>query len=124
MQAYEGDIWRAVVRDGARAGGGETGPNPHPLSQRLAGLRGGALTAKEVLGDGELEKSAENSTAESVVDIGGEGEGSLRLDVTDENPRGPEGDCGTPTRGPPKTPKRNKTSSPQQSDVSTCTLAW
>lgn len=114
------------MRDGARAGGGETGPNPQPLSQRLAGLRGGALTAKDMLGDGELEKSAENSTAESVVDVDvdGEGDGSLRLDVTDENPRGPEGDCGTPARGPPKTPKRNKTSSPQQSDVSTSTLAW
>lgn len=112
------------MRDGARAGGGETDPTPQPLSQRLAGLRGGGLTGKKVSGDVELGDSASSSTGGAVADIGEEGGGNLRLDVTDEIPRGPEGDCGTPTRGPPKTPKRNKTSSPQQSDVSACALAY
>lgn len=118
-------MWREVVRDGARTGGGEAGPSPLPLSQRLAFFRPGPTQKNEVLesldtlvsdappsvkaggGEGGREKRAEN-----------ESDGDLRLNDRGGKPEGLAADSSSPTRGPPKTPKRNKVSSPQLSDVS------
>lgn len=108
-----------MVRDGARAGGGKAGPNPQPLSQRLSGLR--AATAGEMeAGDiGCLTSDAPSKGVEQGEEKeGGAGAAGLRLDGPGEPPRGPEEDNGSPSRGPPKTPKRNKASSPQLTDVS------
>lgn len=46
-----------------------------------------------------------------------EGADTLRLDSHEDNVPDLECDNGTPQRGPPKTPKRNKASSPQLEDV-------
>lgn len=48
---------------------------------------------------------------------GEEGAEILRLDAHDDDVPDLECDSETPQRGPPKTPKRNKASSPQLEDV-------
>lgn len=113
-------MWRKVVRDGAREGGGESGPNPQPLSQRLSGLRPYTSEGSEALEDvGKL-----STDTPSPADVGGkkqEGDArasDLRLNEPEDAPKGPGEDNISPTRGPPKTPKRTKASSPQPSGVS------
>lgn len=127
VQAEDGDVWREVVRDGARAGGCETGPSPHPLSQRLSGLKPDtaddtAVREAEVGQDAEVSALAVLSAEVAQTEKPDEEQASgadLRLDNPDEAPWDQEGDASSPARGPPKTPKRNKASSPQLSDVST-----
>lgn len=126
MQAYDGDVWREVVRDGARAGGGETGPSPQPLSQRLSGLipdTAADTTVREAKVGKDAEVSALAVLSAEVAETKKPDEEQasgvdLRLDNPDEAPWDQEGDVSSPVRGPPKTPKRNKASSPQLSDVS------
>lgn len=114
-------MWRKVVRDGAREGGGETGPNPQPLSHRLSGLRPDTSEGSEAFEDvGKLSTDIPSS-ADSGDKKQQEGEtraSDLRLDEPEDTPKGPGEDNSSPTRGPPKTPKRTKASSPQPSDVS------
>ena len=132
-QAEDGDVWREVVRDGARAGGGETGPSPQPLSQRLAGLKPDtagdtaddtAVREAEVGRDAEVSALAVMSAEVAQTDKPDEEQASgadLRLDNPNPNQDAApwdQGDASSPARGPPKTPKRNKASSPQLSDVS------
>lgn len=120
-QAEGGDVWREVVRDGARSGGGETGPNPQSLRDRLDGLR--ADPKREIEAEQVVEPLASDAPpvdgGEAMLEEGREGgsEGDLRLDGPGDVPRVPEGSLGSPMREPPKTPKRNKASSPQLSDV-------
>lgn len=122
LQAEDGDVWREVVRDGARAGGGETGPSPQPLSQRLSGLKPDTMVGEaEVPQDAKVAALAGPSADVAQTEKPDEGQASmvgLRLDNPVEAPWHQEGDIGSPVRGPPKTPKRNKASSPQLSDVS------
>lgn len=125
VQAEDGDVWREVVRDGARAGGGETGPSPQPLSQRLSGLKPDAAAdtaAREAeVGKDEVSALAVLSAEVAQTEKTDEGQASgvdLRLDNPGEAPWDQEGDVNSPARGPPKTPKRNKASSPQLADVS------
>lgn len=130
MQAENGDVWREVVRDGARAGGGETGPNPQPLSQRLSGLKPDTSVREAEVPQAAQAQDAEVSAlagpSAELAQTGKPDEGQvsmagLRLDNPVEAPWDQEADVGgSPARGPPKTPKRNKASSPQLSDVSTC----
>lgn len=111
LQADDGDVWRKVVRDGARNGGGESGPNPQPLSQRMFGLKpeeGAGNVAPPGVSDEE--KSTGDKT----------GTGGLRLDEPVDVPQG-SGEDNSPTRGPPKTPKRTKASPPKQSEVRAAT---
>lgn len=110
-QAEEGVVWQEVVRDGARTGGGDSGPSPQPLSQRLSGLTSGMSEGSK------SQEGAENLAKYPQLEeeTGG---GDLRLDEPIDVPQGPGEDSGSPTRGPPKTPKRTKASSPQPADVS------
>ena len=110
MQAEDGDVWREVVRDGARTGGGESGPNPQPLSQRLFGL-------KPQEGVGNVAPCAPSPAVYDGKKPEGEtGTAGLRLDEPANVPQG-SGEDTSPTRGPPKTPKRTKASSPKPSEV-------
>lgn len=135
MQTVDGDVWREVVRDGARAGGGETGPSPQPLCQRLSGLKpdtaadtavdtAAADTAVREAGvgqDTEVSALAVTSAEAPQPEKPDEEQASgvdLRLENPEEAQRDQEGDVTSPARGPPKTPKRNKASSPQLADVS------
>ncbi|CBJ30526.1 Serine/threonine-protein kinase SRPK1, putative [Ectocarpus siliculosus] len=114
----DGEVWRKVVRDGAREGGGESGPNPQPLSQRLSGLRPGTSEGSEALEDVGKLSTDKPSPADS-GDKKQEGEArasDLRLNEPEDTPKGPGEDNISPMRGPPKTPKRTKASSPQPSD--------
>lgn len=110
MQAEDGDVWREVVRDGARAGGGESGPNPQPLSQRLFGLKP-QEDARDV-----APFAPSPAVCDGKKSAGETGTGGLRLDEPVDVPQGSGGD-NSPTRGPPKTPKRTKASSPKPSEV-------
>ncbi|CAM9500353.1 unnamed protein product [Ectocarpus fasciculatus] len=115
----DGEVWRKVVRDGAREGGGETGPNPQPLSQRLSGLRPDTSEGSEAFEDVGKLSTDTPSSADSGDKKQQEGEtraSDLRLDEPEDTPKGPGEDNSSPTRGPPKTPKRTKASSPQPSD--------
>lgn len=110
VQAEDGDVWREVVRDGARTGGGESGPNPQPLSQRLFGL-------KQQEGAGNVAPYAPSpAVCDGNKPQGETGTGGLRLDEPVDVPQG-SGEDTSPTRGPPKTPKRTKASSPKPSEV-------
>lgn len=114
VQAEDGDVWREVVRDGARTGGGESGPNPQPLSQRLFGL-------KQQEGAGNVAPYAPSpAVCDGNKPQGETGTGGLRLDEPVDVPQG-SGEDTSPTRGPPKTPKRTKASSPKPSEVRTDT---
>lgn len=119
-QAEGKDVWREAVRDGARSGGGDMGPTPQPLSQRLSGLMPGAAGGDDVLEEmvvltSDVPPTAVVETEESEKEQARGGD--LRLDDPGEKPQGPEAGSGSPNRGPPKTPKRNKASSPQLSNV-------
>lgn len=110
MQAEDGDVWREVVRDGARTGGGESGPSPQPLSQRLLGL-------KPQEGAGNVVANAPSpSVCDGKKSTSETGTGGLRLDEPVDVPQG-SGEGDSPMRGPPKTPKRTKASSPKPSEV-------
>lgn len=110
-------MWQEVVRDGARSGGGDSGPSPQPLSQRLSGLVPG-------MSEGSKSQVVGNLAQYTPVKEEETGGGDLRLDEPVDVPQGPGGDSGSPTRGPPKTPKRTKASSPQPADVSMNIVAW
>lgn len=114
-QAEDGVVWQEVVRDGARSGGGDSGPSPQPLSQRLSGLVPG-------MSEGGKSQGVDNLAQDTPLKEETDG-GDLRLDEPVDVPQGPGEDSGSPTRGPPKTPKRTKASSPQPSDVSANVVA-
>lgn len=119
MQVEDGDVWREV-RDGACSGGGETGPIPQLLSRRLEGLKAANSGGSGAPDLAEVRVSGERATAIS-GEVKGEEHasgGDLRLEDPGDKPLGLQGDTGSPTREPPKTPKRTKASSPQLSDVS------
>ncbi|CAM9466325.1 unnamed protein product [Scytosiphon promiscuus] len=119
--------WRKMLRDGANSGGGESTLNLQPLSERLLGLRpdksessgdrsgvrdpasGTQLTAvcdpKKPEEDGEKKQEDKKSAVSG-----------LTLDEPSGIPGSPGDKSNSPTRGPPKTPKRIKGSSPQPSD--------
>lgn len=113
-------MWREVVRDGARTGGGESGPTPQPLSKRLLGLK--PDTSQGSKPQESARNVAPRAPSPSVCDgkkSKGEETGTdgLQLDEPmDIVPPGHGGDH-SPTRGPPKTPKRTKASSPKPSEV-------
>eukprot|EP00752_Nemacystus_decipiens_P009400 g8403.t1 len=108
-KAEDGDVWREVVRDGARSGGDECGPNPQPLSQRLFGLKPQAGAGNAALySPSPVACGGNNSKGEIRKD-------DLRLDEPVDVPQG-SGEDTSPTRGPPKTPKRTKASSPKPSE--------
>lgn len=116
-QAEDGVVWQEVVRDGARTGGDDSGPSPQPLSQRLSGLIPGSSEGIKSQSQEGVDNLVQDAPlkVEKVEETGG---GDLRLDEPVDVPQGPGEDSGSPTRGPPKTPKRTKASSPQPADVS------
>lgn len=111
-------MWREVVRDGARTGGGESGPNPQPLSQRLLGLKPDTSQgSRPQEGAGNVAPYAPSPVCDGNKSKGEDtGTGGLRLDEPVDVPQG-SGEDISPTRGPPKTPKRTKASSPKPSEV-------
>lgn len=114
-------MWRGVVRDGARTGGGEAGPTPQPLIQRLSGLPIDTVQGRAISETpGERRPPAVGAVAAAAEEASKSSGGKLRLDPAKDNDvRGADGGNGTPPRGPPKTPKRNKASPPQLSEVRT-----
>lgn len=98
----------------------DPGPKPRPLAQRLSGARHEGADAET----GVDEAGADHLPAYSVGDAttsegGAKNLTGLRLESTKDKESGDiDDDGGTPPRGPPKTPKRNKGSSPQVSNVS------
>lgn len=117
-QAEDGVVWREVVRDGARTGGGDSGPSPQPLFQRLSGLEPGTPEGSKSEDVDSLAQDAPLVSDPKEPEEEETGGGDLRLDEPVTDPQGPGDDSGSPGRGPPKTPKRTKASSPQPSDVS------
>lgn len=121
MQAEAGDVLLEVVRDGARSGGGEFALHPQPLAQRISGLNHGncgGSSSQEI-----VENSASNASLPKGCDTVKSDENEsksdrLRLDEPAEVSEVHE-EGNSPSRGPPKTPKRTKASSPKSSDVST-----
>lgn len=113
-QVESSAVWREVVRDGARAGGLEAGPNPQPLAVRLSGLP--SVPAQRSVDESEPpdEKRRGGATTRAVTKKLDSQEKAEDLTLDEEVGK----DNGTPTRGPPKTPKRNKGSSPQLANVS------
>lgn len=128
-QVEDGEVWREMVRDGVHPGGGESRPSLQPLSQRLSGLRPDLSKGSEDQGDmrdstcdrpliavcdtKKPEKENEKKPEDEKSAVSG-----LTLDEPIGIPESPGDKNNSPTRGPPKTPKRIKGSSPQPSDVS------
>lgn len=122
-------MWREMVGDGAQTGGGESRLNLQPLSERLSGLRPDTSEGsgnRRGVGDSASDTP---QTAVGGTNKPGEEDGEKKTDaksavsgLTLDEPVGvsesPREKNNSPTRGPPKTPKRIKGSSPQPSDVS------
>ena len=108
------------MREGARSGGGESGPHSQPLSQRLSGLKLGNSEGSD-LPEGVENLTSNASSSEGCDAMKSEAKETksdgLRLDEPAEVSEVHE-EHSSPSRGPPKTPKRTKASSPKPSDVS------
>ncbi|CAM9336516.1 unnamed protein product, partial [Hapterophycus canaliculatus] len=124
----DGDVWREMVRDGARPGGGEPRLNLQSISQRLSGLISDTSEGSEDR-RGVCDPASDTpltvvcATKKPEKDDGKEkpeDEKSAVSGLTLDEPIGvaeiPGDKSNSPTRGPPKTPKRTKGSSPQPSD--------
>lgn len=95
-----------------------SGPHPKPVGQRLAGVfpRVSEEETNSVNTSVHAPTSAKMADSQGIEH--GEAAGNhLRLDPEKNDGPKDQDDGGTPPRGPPKTPKRNKGSSPQVSNV-------
>lgn len=105
VQAKDQDVWRDFPVDDTLSKDGASIPRPQPLSRRLSELKSSGAhpkTEEPDAGVGFLTSDAPSNAGET-CNKDHTNEGDLRLD----------GGMTSPMRGPPKTPKRNKASSPQ-----------
>lgn len=120
QQVGDASMWRGV-QDGVPPTEPDVGPSPQPLAQRLSGsleLAKDKPAAVSVVSDrsSDDDRAVESITPEEAE--GQDGAENLRIDAhADGDVADLEFDNGTPPRGPPKTPKRNKASSPHDDDV-------